>query len=85
MENKNNINQIRKIYLVHDYTTLSISLILTLVIIFYLIPRELSNGYSKDLISNWRMRPIMGFNPEEISETNSTTYFINEQFFTKFS
>ena len=79
MENTNNLNQIRKIYLVHDYTTLSISLILTLVIIFYLIPRELSNGYSKDLISNWRMRPIIDFNPEEISETNSTTYFINEQ------
>ena len=79
MENINHLNQIRKIYLVHDYTTLSVLMILSLVIMFYLIPRKLSNGYTKDLISNWRMRPIMGFNPETISDSNSSIYYINEQ------
>ena len=75
----NNINQIKRIYLSHDYTTLSILIILGILIIFYLFPREYSNGYTKDLIDNWRMKPIIGFEPEELDTINSTVYYINQQ------
>ncbi len=75
----NNINQIKRIYLTHDYTTFTILVTLAVLLIFYLFPREYSNGYTKDLIDNWRMKPIIGFEPEELDTINSTVYYINQQ------
>ena len=75
----NNINQIKRLYLSHDYTSLSILIVVECLIIFYLLPRKYSNGYTIDLINNWRMRPIVGFEPEELTTINSTVYYLNEQ------
>ena len=75
---ENNIIYLRKIYKIHDYSQLLIFIMLNILILLYLIPRKCSNGYIIDLIKNWKMRPIISFNPE-IPKINNSNYYLNEQ------
>ena len=66
------INHIRKIYKTHDYIQCSVLLFIILILFFYIIPREYSNGYTDDLIRNLSLRPLIDFEPKEIKIDNNT-------------
>ena len=73
------LNHVRKIYIMHDYTQGSVLLFILLILLFYIIPREYSNGYTKDLILNLSLKPIIDFEPKEIGINNSEVTYLSFQ------
>lgn len=74
------LNHIRKIYSIHDYLQSTTILIIYILLLFYIIPREYSNGYIDDLFDNWNMNPIVDFHNIEKKENDSTPFFLNDHF-----
>ena len=78
MENVD-LNYIRKIYIMHDYTQCSVLVFILLILLFYMIPREYSNGYTDDLLLNLSLRPIIDFEPQVIGINNTEKYSLSFQ------